>query len=172
MRLSLVIGTLMTLVMAPSVQAQQFDRVGNVKATGTSYYIFAPAGEATVQVLMLGSVGSPGVYEVGEQTNLGQLLALAGGTGLGPLTSGQERRVTVRLLREEEGRRSLIYEAPWENMLAEPVQYPVLRDGDVLMVETVLVNQSNKFSVRDGLQVLTALSTIALLIERLARISN
>ena len=84
--------------ITPLVQAQEFKRFDNINAEGVSYHIFAKQGEATVQILVLGSMGS-GIYEVGVGTELDQLLALLGGTTLATST-GSETRVTVRLFRE------------------------------------------------------------------------
>ena len=152
--------------ITPLVQAQEFKRFDNINAEGVSYHIFAKQGEATVQILVLGSVASPGVYEIGVGIELDQLLALTGGTTLATST-GSETRVTVRLFREGTGRRDLVYEAPLERMLAEPGLYPPLQDGDVLTVETITIER-DRFGWRDALSIVTSLTSIVLLIDRIA----
>lgn len=160
---------LLLLFLAPAAHAQTVGRVGNITAEGTAYHVFARPGEATVQVLVLGGVSSPGLYEVGAGTDLGQLLALTGGP---PVAQGgranQEVHVTVRLYRESGGTRTVLYEAPLEQMLAAPAAYPTLQDGDVFSVETVVIEKQG-FAFRDVLTLLSTAATIALVIERIAR---
>ncbi len=151
--------------ITPLVQAQEFNRFDNMRAEGTSYHIFAKRGEATIQILVLGSTGS-GIYEVGVGIELDQLLALTGGTTMATSTSS-ETRVTVRLFREGTGRRDLVYEAPLERMLAEPGLYPPLQDGDVLTVETITIER-DRFGWRDALSIVTSLTSIVLLIDVIA----
>lgn len=121
----------------PEANGQELRRFDNLISQGAAHTIFARQGEATIQVLVLGSVASPGVYEVGVSVEMDQLLALAGGT---PLTTvdGGEAEVTVRLFRQEGEQRELVYEALLEQMLAEPGLYPPLNEGDVFTVETVV----------------------------------
>ncbi len=150
-----------------SLHAQTVGRVGNITTDGTAYHVFARPGEATVQVLVLGGVSSPGLYEVGAGTDLGQLLALTGGpAATSQRQSNQEIRVTVRLFREEAGARTVRYEAPLEQMLASPATYPTLQDGDVFSVETVVIEHQG-FAFRDVLTLLSTAATIALVIERI-----
>ncbi len=163
--LIICIGTLVCSI-TPLVQAQEFNRFDNMRAEGTSYHIFAKQGEATIQILVLGKMGSSGIYEVGVGIELDQLLALTGGT-IPAASTGSETRVTVRLFREGTGRRDLVYEAPLERMLAEPGLYPPLQDGDVLTVETFTIER-DRFGWRDALSIVTSLTSIVLLIDRIA----
>jgi len=107
------------------VKAQEFGRIGTYTITNTSYHAFARPGEATIQVLVLGSVNA-GIYEVGVGTDLGELLALTG-TAIPERTKGEKRTLTIRLYREVDGIRNLIYEAPIQQMLNEPKNYPDLQ---------------------------------------------
>jgi hypothetical protein len=133
-------------------------------ANGTAYHVFAQAGDATIQVLVLGAVNA-GIYEVREGTDLEELIALTG-TSMTPGGSGESVKYTVRLFRDEDGERKLLYEAPLDRMLASTAAYPALREGDVLMMEAVA---KARFGWRDALTVLTSLTTVALLVERLSR---
>lgn len=153
-------------VALPS-QAQTFGRVGDIESRGTSYHVYARPGDATVQVLVMGFGG--GIYEVTDGTRLDELLALVGGaTGpeIGPQDRLIRRTTTVRLYRGSEGRRSLIYEAPLEQMLLETDQHPRLLDGDLFLIET---ETRRRFSFRDGVQIIGGLASFALLIDRIAR---
>jgi hypothetical protein len=145
-------------------QAQEFGRVNKIQADGTAYHVFAQAGEATIQVLVLGAVNA-GIYEVRVGTDLEQLIALTG-TSMTPGGAGESIKYTVRLFRDEDGRRKLLYEAPLEKMLVSSAEYPALREGDVLMVEGI---SKARFGWRDALTILTSLTTVALLVERLSQ---
>ncbi|MDX1546413.1 MAG: hypothetical protein R3247_05465 [Rhodothermales bacterium] len=149
---------------APLVQAQEFKRLEELVAMGVSHHVFARQGEPTIQVLVLGSVGAPGVYEIGTGVELDQLLALSGGMSF-ESTEGSVTRVTIRLFREGSGQRSLVYEAPMERLLAEPGLYPLLQEGDVLTVEAVTV-AGGRFGWRDALSILTSALSMAILFER------
>ncbi|MEX0600894.1 MAG: hypothetical protein WD205_09645, partial [Rhodothermales bacterium] len=146
------------LCIGTTASAQEFGRMNDQVASGTSYRIFARPGDATVQVVVVASEGS-GVYEVAPDTDLGALVALSGGLEAGG-QAGVKSSVTVRLLRKEsDGRRRVVYEAPIEQMLLEPNMHPKLLEGDVLTVDRVT---RQGFGWRDALSVGTAAGTIAL----------
>lgn len=158
---------LLVLGIVLPCQAQTFGRVGDIEARGTAYHVYARPGDATVQVLVMGIGG--GIYEVTDGTRLDELLALVGGTGgteLGGEMPTIRRRTTVRLYRGTGGRRSLIYEAPLEEMLLQTDQHPRLQDGDLFLVETIT---RNRFGFREGVQLVGGLASLALLVERLGR---
>ena len=140
-----------------NASAQEFRRPGNINAQGTAYYVFSQMGEATVQVLLLGGVPAPGVYEVGVSIELDELLTLAGGSDI-----GRDARVTVRLYQENNGRRELTYEGSLEHVLEEPRLFPPLREGDVVTVESRI---RTRFAWQDGLAILTSLTSIAVLFQ-------
>jgi hypothetical protein len=150
---------------AETLQAQTFGRAGDVESVGTAYRVFTRPGEATVQILVMGLGG--GIYEVGESTRLDELLALIGGAQgveIGQQSSAFTRETTVRLYRLNAGERTLIYEAPIEQMLLEPGQHPALRDGDFFAIE--IVNR-DRLNWRDGLRLLSSVGTLVLVIDRL-----
>ena len=154
----------MGLFLALPAQAQEIGRVGDIETAGTSYHVFARPGEATVQILVLGDGG--GIYKIGAETKLDEFLALIGGApGFGVRTSQSRTSVTIQLYRVEGGRRTLVYEAPMEQMFTEPGQYPRLQDGDVFVVET---KERNRIGWRDVLSVVTGISAIVLLVARLS----
>ena len=155
---------LLVFFLVPDVSGQELKRFDNLISEGAAHTIFARQGEATIQVLVLGSVASPGVYEVGVSVEMDQLLALAGGT---PLTSGGVGRteVTIRLFREDASQRELVYEASLEEMLAEPGLYPPLNDGDVFTVESI-VSGANRLNILDLVNVIASLTSIILLFTR------
>jgi len=150
--------------LAWPAQAQEFGRVNKIQADGTAYHVFAQAGEATIQVLVLGAVNA-GIYEVREGTDLEQLIALTG-TSMTPGGAGESVKYTVRLFRDVDGQRKLLYESPLEQMLVSSADYPGLLEGDVLMVEGV---SKARFGWRDALTIVTSLTSVALLVDRLSR---
>jgi len=165
------ICVLAVIISASPIRAQEFGRINNVIAEGTSYHVFAQPGEATVQVLVLGSVGAPGVYEIGISVDLGQLLALAGGPPLTETTGGttsSTNETTVRLFRRGTGRRDLVYEAPFELLLTEPDLYPSLQDGDVFTIETI-THQKERFGWREVLNLTTTVAALVLVYDRIDR---
>lgn len=159
----LMAGAIATL--APPAVGQFMDDPEDVLAEGAAYKIFARAGEPVIRVHVLSEAGS-GLYAVGTSTTLTELLALSGGASVGEGTTEERRTVTVRLYRRAaEAGRSMIYEAELNQMLQEPHRHPNLDEGDVLMVETTY---QRRFDMLRTLQVVSGLSTVVLLVLRLA----
>lgn len=155
---------LLAVLFAPATSSAQI--LGNpldVTSSGTSYRVFAQPGEPTVQVLVLGQ-GATGMYIIGADTDLVELLALTG-TGASEVTSDEvARTVTVRLMREQGGQRAVVYEREFDDFLSDPGSYPSLQDGDVFTVE---VEQRRRFGAREVLDVTSRLASITLLVIRL-----
>jgi hypothetical protein len=146
--------------------AQEIGRMDNITATGVPYYVYAESGEPTIQVYVVGG-GAGGVYEIGVGTRFDTFLALASiGSGA---TGETQQKVTVRLFRTSaSGQRTMLLEGRAEELLrANPDTYPRLRDGDIVNVE---VRTTQRFGWRDGLQILTSLTSIVILIDRLSRL--
>ena len=150
------------------VSAQNVRNPDDVIASGTAYHIFAEPGEPTVRVLVLSPTAS-GVYVVGETTNMLDLLALTGSSGSIEESAEYVRTATVRLMREQGGTRSVIYERPFEDFLAEPASYPTLQDGDIFTLD---VQQRRKVGVREVLTYTSQLASITLLVLRLTGALN
>ena len=127
--------TLLLLSPAPVV-AQGFAGIDDVDASGMSYHRFVRPGEATVELLMLGNAGATGVYVVGMDTDLPQLLALSGVT-LGASSGSERSEVTVRIYRQQGAQREMVFEASVADVLTAPADVPTFRDGDIIYVETI-----------------------------------
>ncbi len=164
MRTLVTLALLGLVLTAPDARAQEFGRVGDFITSGTSYHVFAEPGEATVQVQVLGSVGAPGLYEVGVGTDLGRLLALTGGLQFLSEDPNIRRSVEVRVYRLQDGRRTVIYEAPYEEVLQEPARYPVLQDEDAIVVEATT---SRRFTWQNALSIIGSLAGLLLVVDRL-----
>jgi len=141
------------LVAGPAWAQQQ--GAGGRQAGGTAYYTFARPGQNTIEVLVLG--GQSGIYEVGENINMGQLVALAGGGGRG----GRRTKVTVRHFRLENGTRKKILDENLDDFTERP-QYPSLQDGDVVRIET-----SQGWGWREVLQITTAVTSLTFTVLRI-----
>lgn len=153
-----------TVGFARAAGAQGFARIQETR-TNTAYFFHAVPGEATVQVSVLGAVRVPGIYVVGAGTRLDELFAMTGGPQQreSPEISS---KVDVKLFREDGEKRQLVYQDLLESMLTEPGRYPALAEGDVLIVDQ---NLRRKFGWREGLSVLTAVGTFALVVDRLVQ---
>jgi hypothetical protein len=143
------------------------DLTGGLQSEGTSYHVFARPGQNTVQVLVLGSGINAGLYEIGDGTDLAQLVALSG-YGPGVRRARDDRTVTIQLYRDNARReRRLVYDSTLDSLVTAQAPYPTLQTGDILRVEVV---DRERFSWRDGLQIFTAAAAVALTIERLTRV--
>jgi hypothetical protein len=131
-----------------------------------AYYNYAERADVTILVNVWGTVRHPGLYEVPEGIRLSRLFSVAGGPQVGQRMQQDRRTVVARLSRNEDGRRRIIYESVMVNDVFASHEDPVLLDGDVLTVETV-VRQG--FSARDAFPVISAIGTLVLILERTLR---
>lgn len=157
----IIIWILLLLVSTPLVQAQRLGRLEQTDTNVDSYYYYVQPGTHTIQVHVLGSLGSPGLYEISVGTDLRQLLALSGGPVLGTRQSVSRRKVIVRLFRPGEESQELFYEAELDSVAARPEV--ILNEGDVLTVEVI---ERQRFSWRDAVSVFNVVALVALAIER------
>jgi hypothetical protein len=146
------VGLALCLALAVGPASAQ-DLAGGRQAGGTAYYTFARPGQNTIEVLVLGG-GQSGIYEIGEDVNLGQLMALSGGGGGG----GRRTKVTIHHFRLKDGKREKILKEELGDF-AERSQYPSLQDGDVVRIET-----NQKLNWRDGLRIATTALSLTLTI--------
>ena len=160
-----VVGALLLVSTVPASAQRNPD---DVIAQGTAYHVYAEPGEATIEILVLGDTAS-GIYVVGGDTNLSELLALIGGTGGERVTPETEVKRTIRLLREQGGQRVVVYEARYEELLRNPAGYPSLQDADVFTLET---EARRRFSFRDTLTIVSSIGTLTLLALRLVDASR
>lgn len=151
-------------------QAQGRSDLDDVDVDGTAYYRFVRSGEVQIEVMALGSVRSPGLYAVGLGMTLDQLLGLAGGAVNARRSSAERVRTVVRLYRQEEAGRALIYEEPMEHVLAGTGQYPALQSGDTLVLEQIV--RQRWFTLDRTVRLLSTAATFTLLILRIRDITN
>ncbi len=160
---TLLLATLIVAAYADGVRGQVPSQFGEYEVVGASYRKFVLPGEASIKVLVLGNAGASGIYELGRQVDMGELLALSS-VELGAVTPRERREVSLRLYRETGTERTVVYEAKLEDFLAYPGQYPQLQDKDVMVVETVI---KQRFGWRDALSIVTGIAAVALAVDRL-----
>ena len=128
-----------------------------------AYYRHANTSDVTIEVKVWGAVQNPGLYEVRQGLTLSSVLSLAGGPQALGQVPGTSSSFTVRLFRRQgEGPYRLFTETSMDKELLPLTQDPVLMSGDMLMTEE---RTRQRFGWRDGISILTALGTIALLFD-------
>lgn len=143
--------------------AQVVGRYEQTESNAGQYYYYVRPGSRTIQVNVIGAVGAPGLYEVSDDTSLGQLLALTGGPEMGPRQTRTRRTISIRLFRNSSGAVEPVYaSAIAEDSMYTP-DYPALVEGDVLRVDVV---ERTRFNWRDALQIVTAAASAYLVFDR------
>ncbi|HCR49611.1 MAG TPA: SLBB domain-containing protein [Rhodothermales bacterium] len=116
----------------------------------SAYIYLATPNSITIRSSITGEVRYPGLYEIEKGWRLNELLAAAGGPVLNQRRLQDTRTTRIRISRETENGRIVIYDELYDNMLLSPEDYPVIQQGDWVSVESV-VNEG--FSKRDLLSV-------------------
>lgn len=158
--LAILSAALFLLSLPTDVAGQIASSLDDTQSNSAFYYHVEP-GAPRMEVRVMGSVDKPGIYQIAIDTDLGKLLALAGGTKSAVGSEGRSE-ITLRLYRPAAMRRQLIYSAKLEGHLTENEAYPTLEENDMLMVESRI---RRKFGWREGLTVITTLATTALAID-------
>ena len=101
-----------------------------------SVYKYQESGDITILVNVWGSVSNPGLYEIPQGSRLNWLFSASGGPNIGETSWGTDQRLTVRLLRADNGQSRVIFETVMEDGVYIPEENPTLQSGDILVVET------------------------------------
>ena len=161
--IGLLVICMMAGMLVRHAGAQTTGSPEDIRQSNTSYHSFVRPGEVTVEVLVLGT-GSDGIYEVGLDTRLDQLLALSGGTRI---NKEVREDVTVQLFRQQSRQRVLVYEASLEDMLLATERYPSLQDGDVFVMETPDEDAGDRLTWRDAISLVSSVASLTLVAVRL-----
>lgn len=162
----LLLGLCLAAAAWPAA-AQELRPTDERRSNAPGYYYYVLPGERTTQATVFGTVRAPGFYEVSAGTDLAQLLALAGGPLVGPLSTDVDRSVTLTLSRAApDGRRDVIYRASAEEFAASAEALPVLRDGDRVEVATV---ERRRWNWRDSLTVVGGVSSVVIAVVQIVR---
>lgn len=157
---------LLGCIRVSPVGAQALGRIEQTETNVNSYYHFAERGTATIKVNVIGSVASPGIYEVSDGTNVETLLVLSGPSVGRQSDRGSGRQtVLVRLYRKQADGRELVYEANLSEDVGDGTDPPILQENDLLMVEVT----ESRIDWRDVLRIAQTVAVIGLAIDRFAR---
>lgn len=162
----LLLGILFVAAGASESHAQVQNELIRSRYSPAAYYNYAEEGELTMLVSVWGTVRNPGLYEVPEGTHLSTLFSVSGGPSVSQRTRRQERTINIRLVRDVGGEREVIFESIMRNDIIVEDADPLLLEGDVLTVETV-VRQG--FGWRDLATIVGSGASLALILERLTR---
>ena len=152
-----VVLVMISLLGASPSLGQQ---IGDIQTGGTAFYTFARPGQNTIRVLVIGG-GRSGIYEIGDNLNLAELVALSGGSGATGRT-----KTTVRLYRSTDDGRQQVFEARQKDFIERSAEHPSLQGGDLIQIETI---QRQRFGWRDVLNIVTTGLALAFSIERLTK---
>lgn len=132
----------------------------DLQTSGTSYFIFAEPGAPTVEVTVVGEGVKSGIYRLQEGTTLTQLIALSGGVPTSEETERQIIRALIRVLREQSGTRSVIYEATTEQAIRQPGTHPPFLNGDLVEMDVEYEELGRGVTVLDVLQIASRVASL------------
>ena len=150
---------LVALVPAPAVAQNTVP--GLLEPPGTAQVQdYGRPGYPRVQIYLWGNANH-GVWKVEEGTDLLEYLSLA---GQGDFRQGAETRVknVLRIYRDGQVGADPVFETQLEDLFARQVESPVLREGDVLVVESI--ERRRPFTFRQSAQVTGTMASIATLV--------
>lgn len=140
----------------PEFEGQQ----GNV-------YTYARPGQATQTVYVWGGVDRPGIWRVATDTDLVELFSVVHPGGYGAEGTGTRTEIVFRINRSSGGNMQVAHEMQLQELLEmNPAQRPTLQGEDVIEVRAT---QKRKFSFSTVSAVIGTLSSVTLLVIRLAR---
>lgn len=154
----------MLLCSPAELNAQGFGAIGNTNDIPNNYS-FIRVGEPGMEVVVMGTVLRPGSYRVREGTDLSRIFMYAGGAS----TIGERRRrkrpdITLQISRKTDEGRQVVFRTDFESMLNKEVEYPVLQNDDIVVVETIPLRP--RFQWRDAASLISVASTTLLIIDR------
>ena len=147
------------LVLAGPVHAQTL-----TTSSGVAVFRYANPGQPTMDVRVWGAVRSPGVYQVERDTDLIDVLTLAGGPAIPAEDDQSVRNVEVQILRETAAGRTVVLTSTLDALTAQDMPIPDLQDGDLV---SLTAQTRQRFTWRDALSVTASVAGLALLIIRL-----
>ena len=129
--LDVIVSICSTQLVLPAYALEKFIPLNNLPAaSGQSEFINSnKQNRLLIEVNMLSGVGKKGIHQVPDNTNLVEMVSLAGG----PEEKADLSEVHVKR-KMGGGFKTLGYDL--ERLVEKPGQpYPVLEDGDVIMIE-------------------------------------
>ncbi len=142
-----------------------------IYGSSVANYYYAQPGDFTILVSVWGDVRNSGRYEVPVDTNIGQLLSLAGGpgadirgiTGADTWSRRQAGKTIIRLSRLTGGAgREVVLEYRIEDLLRLREQEIPLQEGDIIMIDRV-----RPFNFWDLFAVINTSASLILVLDRI-----
>ncbi len=142
-----------------------------IYGSSVANYYYAQPGDFTILVSVWGDVRNSGRYEVPVDTNIGQLLSLAGGpgadirgiTGADTWARRQAGNTIIRLSRLTGGAgREVVLEYRIEDLLRLREQEIPLQEGDIIMIDRV-----RRFNFWDFFAVINTSASMILVLDRI-----
>ncbi|TVQ09680.1 MAG: hypothetical protein EA364_13535 [Balneolaceae bacterium] len=164
---AMLLGLLILFSHASPAMAQIQQRMGfqpgQVNVPG--YYDLTRPGQDAVNINIWGAVRTAGYYVVPAGTDLSQMLSFSGG----PSTLGERRRdrrpdITVSISRAMSEGRKIVYIADFNYLINEAQIYPILEDGDIIILEGEPLPR--RWEARDYLSLVSATVSVLLLVDR------
>lgn len=107
------------------------------------FFVYADPGDVTVTINVWGNVRFPGLYEVRRGTDLAEVISYCGSSEETTLLSNRrQRRTVVRLSREMDGTRGVVYEREMRD-LVNASDIPVVQEGDVVLIDVIETERVN-----------------------------
>lgn len=132
--------------------------------SGVAVYRYANPGQPTMDVRIWGAVRSPGVYQVERDTDLLDVLTLAGGPAVPAEDDRSVRSVELQVLRDPAGARTVVLATTLGELTTQDTPLPGLQDGDLVSLS---VQTRQRFTWRDALSVTSSVAALAVLVLRL-----
>jgi hypothetical protein len=141
---TIAIVLLLGVWFSETAVAQITDPSAYSRAAAAAFYKFTQPGDVPVTINMWGTIRFPGKYELKRGSNVGEAVSLAGGPQERGIDIGRiDRAITVTLSRERLDRREIVFQAELSSVLESESPLPVLREGDVVYVNTITEQQPN-----------------------------
>jgi len=156
----LLIMMLFLVVSVANAQASELDRS---RLNTAAFYNYSEAGDVTIKVHVWGAVKYPGLYEIPRNSQLSELISLAGGPSFGEKTKRSTRKVVLKLHRNDNGTRSVFFQTMMENQLVVEDADPLLLEGDVLSFES---ETRQGIGWRDIFPVVSMVATLLIVVDR------
>ncbi|MDA0690232.1 MAG: SLBB domain-containing protein, partial [Proteobacteria bacterium] len=130
---------LFTIAICLAGNAQsQVNELERSRLNQAAYYNYTESGDVTIKVHVWGAVRFAGLYEIPRGTTLSGLVSLAGGPQFSERNRRATRFVDLKLHRNQEARKTAVFQIQMENRLMVMDEDPVLLDEDVLTFESTI----------------------------------
>ena len=136
-----------------------------------AYFKYTQAGDVAVVVNIWGTIRFAGRYELKRGSTLGDAVSLAGGPQERGIQIGvTDRAITVTLSRQRLEKREIVFQSELSSILESESPLPVLKEGDVIYINTITEPQPSFQSL--FLPALNLIATGLLIVLRIVDLSR